>query len=97
MDATSFRIGVIFGQIECMISFYKNTQHSILPQLLIMEQRLKQLKDEIESGVYSTPTEVYQLGVSFYAEVRQLRASCNTWKYTIVLEMYFNLSFQIKN
>jgi len=68
MDATSFRIGVIFGQIECMISFYKNTQH----------QRLKQLKDEIESGVYSTPTEVYQLGVSFYAEVRQLRASCNT-------------------
>ncbi len=62
-----------------------------------MEQRLKQLKDEIESGVYATQTEVYELGLSFYAELRQLRASCNTWKYTIVLEMYFNLSFQIKN
>jgi len=43
-----------------------------------MEQRLEQLKDEIESGVYTTQAEVYELGRSFYAELRQLRASCNT-------------------
>jgi len=53
MDVNSFRIGVIFGEIESMLSFYKNTRHSILSQLLSMEQRLEQLMDEIESGAFA--------------------------------------------
>jgi len=78
MDVNSFRIGVIFGEIESMLSFYKNTRHSILSQLLSMEQRLEQLMDEIESGAFASQAEVYTFGRSFYAELCQLAASCYT-------------------
>ncbi len=77
MDEYSFRIGVIFGHIESMLIFYKNTKHSILSQLLSMEQRHEQLMADIESGVFSSQAEVHTLGQSFYAELRELAASCD--------------------
>jgi len=37
-----------------------------------MEERLEKLITDIESGVYSSPSEVHRLGQAFYAELRQL-------------------------
>ena len=76
MEEISFHLGVFFGHISSMIVFYKSTKHSILSELLTMEERLEKLMTDIESGVFSSPAEVHRLGQSFYAELRQLAASC---------------------
>ncbi len=59
-----------------MMILYKSTKHSILSELLTMEERLDKLITDIEAGVFSSPSEVYRLGQSFYAELRQLVDSC---------------------
>jgi len=76
MEEYSFHLGVFFGHVSSMIIFHKSTKDSILSELLSMEERLEKLITDIESGVYSSPSEVHRLGQSFYAELRQLVDSC---------------------
>ena len=76
MEEYSFHLGVFFGHVSSMMIFYKSTKHSILSELLTMEERLEKLITDIEAGVFSSPSEVHRLGQSFYAELRQLADSC---------------------
>jgi len=41
-------------------------------RFLDADKRLEKLITDIESGVYSSPSEVHRLGQAFYAELRQL-------------------------
>lgn len=76
MEEYSFHLGVFFGHVSSMMILYKSTKHSILSELLTMEERLEKLITDIEAGVFSSPSEVHRLGQSFYAELRQLVDSC---------------------